>query len=131
MIIGIGTDVISIDRVKFTLEKFGDTFLEKYFTKTEISYAKNKDKNIESQAIASSWAVKESVGKALGTGIRGDIRLDNICLERDNMGKPSVKLTGGADIRAKEISKTGKYNIFVSCSHDAGVAIAYVILEQA
>ena len=129
MIIGIGNDIIAVSRIKQTLEKFGDTFLNKHFTQSEIDYAGKKQGENYYQSIASAWAVKESVAKALGTGIVGDITLSSISLCRGENGKPYVELTGGALNKIQSLSGGKKYRIFVSISHDTGMAFAVCIIE--
>ena len=129
MIIGIGNDIIAVSRIKQTLEKFGDTFLSKHFSQSEIDYANNKSGENYYQSIASAWAVKEAVAKALGTGIVGDITLSSISLCRNENGSPYVELTGGALNKIQSLSGDKKYRIFVSISHDGGMAMAVCIIE--
>ena len=106
MIIGIGNDIIAVSRIKQTLEKFGDTFLSKHFSGAEIDYAGNKQGDNYYQSIASAWAAKEAVAKALGTGIVGDITLSSISLCRNENGAPYVELTGGALNKIQSLSGT-------------------------
>ncbi|MGB1361097.1 MAG: holo-ACP synthase [Alphaproteobacteria bacterium] len=127
MIIGIGTDITSVKRIEQSLEKYGDKFLSKYFTEEEISYA-NKKTNI-AEPIAAAWAAKEAVAKALGTGIRGDITMSSISLIRNELGAPSISLSGGALKHIETLSNGKNYRINVSLSHDAGVACGFVVIE--
>ena len=130
MIIGIGTDIIEVSRIEKTLSDFGDVFLEKYFSNEERLYAESKKTN-KAQALASAWATKEAVGKALGTGISGDITLKSISLSRNQNGAPSVTLINGADRYAKSLTNGNSYKTFVSISHDGGMVNAFVVLEEA
>ena len=68
MILGVGTDIIEIDRIKRAMDNTSG-FLERIFTDKEIKYLSENSNRIES--IAGNFAVKEAVSKALGTGIRG------------------------------------------------------------
>ena len=118
MIIGIGTDIIEIDRVRKACDK--QAFLTRYFTVAEIEMLSD---NI--QSIASNFAVKESVAKAFGTGVRG-FELVDIEVLRDDMGKPYVNLYGAA----RELSESLKIKrIHTSISNIKDYAIAYVIAE--
>lgn len=119
MIIGIGTDIIEIDRVLKACEN--KRFLDKYFTHDEILIFQKK-KN----SVAGNFAVKESVAKMLGTGFNG-FTVKDIEVLRDEKGKPYVNLYKGASIKAKEL---GIDVIHVSISDNNTCAIAYVIGEK-
>ncbi len=129
MIVGIGTDIMDIDRIKKTIEQYGDVFLNKYFTNEEQDYAKSKPAKMV-QSLASSWATKEAVSKALGTGIRDDVTLKSIGLYRNENGAPSVVLSGGADKKALDLCGDTGYKCFVSISHDKNIVNAFVVLER-
>jgi len=88
MIVGIGTDLIEIDRVIKACEN--EVFQTKYFTKQEISFCK-----IEPKKFADNFAVKEAVSKVFGTGF-GKIAPIEIEVLRDPLGKPFVNLYGNA-----------------------------------
>lgn len=121
MIVGIGTDIIEIDRIKKAVEKTTG-FLEKIFTKKEIEMFSNR--NMRFETIAGNFAAKEAVVKALGTGMRG-ISFIDIEVLRDELGKPYVNLSN----KIKE-----KYplelNIFISISHNKENAVSFVLIES-
>lgn len=119
MIIGVGTDIIEISRIKRASEKKG--FLKKVFTQNEIDIFKDGKFN----SIAGNFAVKEAVSKAFGTGISG-FNMTDIEVLRDEKGKPFVVLRDGAEVIAKNL---GIEKIHVSISHNMENAIAYVIAE--
>lgn len=121
MIIGIGTDIIEIDRIEKALTNKG--FLHKNFTEKEIEYFL-KRKNI-SEVVAGNFAAKEAISKALGTGFRG-FGLINIEVLRDELGKPQVNLYGQANNIAE---REAVRNIHISISHNKTQAIAYCIIE--
>ena len=95
MIIGIGTDLIEKERVKKACEK--DAFLSYVYTAAEIVLIKKKK-----DSAAGNWCVKEAVAKAMGTGFSG-IKIKEIEVLRDGMGKPYVKLYGKALEKQKEL----------------------------
>jgi holo-[acyl-carrier protein] synthase len=68
MILGTGIDIIEIDRVARSIERFGDRFLHRIFTSGEIAYCSRKKNAAESYA--ARFAAKEAGAKALGTGIQ-------------------------------------------------------------
>lgn len=121
MVIGIGTDIIEIDRIKKAINK-NNNFLEKIFTTKEIEMFKNR--NMRTEVIAGNFAAKEAVSKALGTGVRGFSLID-IEVLRDELGKPIVYLSDDID---NSINK--QYRLNISISHDRTSAIAFAILEE-
>ncbi|MEA3422303.1 MAG: holo-ACP synthase [Bacillota bacterium] len=120
MIIGIGTDIIEIKRIKKAIEK-NDRFLERIFSERERELFKSRKNNIFS--IAANFAGKEAVSKVFGTGIR-NFNWAEIEILRDDLGKPYVVLSGGA----KSISEVKNIdNILISLSHSKENAVAYAI----
>lgn len=125
MIVGIGTDIVEMDRIKKILEINKDGFLNKIFTDEELKFL--EERNMRTEFVAGRYAAKEAVSKALGTGIRG-FSFKDIQVFNDDLGKPYVVLTGGAEeIRLR--LESGK--IHLSISHGRDNAIAYAILEEA
>ena len=122
MIIGIGTDIVEIDRINKAIKRTPN-FINKLFTKKEIEYFISR--KMRPEFIAGKFAAKESVAKALGTGFR-KFGFRDIEIHKDELGKPLVLLSGGA----KEIAdKFGDYKLHLSISHGRENAIAYAILE--
>lgn len=118
MIIGIGTDMIEIERVVKACQK--DSFLTKCFTKKERDLIQ-KDK----VKAAGNFAVKEAVVKLFGTGFRG-IELIEIEVLRDELGKPFVQLYGNAKKKAEQLCIT---TIHVSITNTKEFASAFVVGE--
>lgn len=121
MIIGIGTDIIEIDRIEKAINR-NNGFLDKVFTTREIEMF--KERNMRAEVIAGNFAAKEAVSKALGTGFRG-FSLVDIEILRDQLGKPIVYLS---DDMKKIINANHRIN--VSISHNRTSAIAFVVLEE-
>ena len=119
MIVGTGTDLIEIERVRKACER--PAFLQKVFTENERREASD---NI--RKLSGDFAVKEAVAKALGTGFV-KFGPSDIEVQRDPMGKPYVTLYGGALKRAGEI---GADNIQVSISDTMHYALAFAIAEK-
>ena len=114
----IGTDIIQISRIKRSLEKFGDKFKVKFLNREEIALAKKPE------SIAGFWAAKEAIAKALGCGIGSELSFHDIILTKNSKGAPSFILNEEAQKRhqIKDAS--------LSISHDAGFAIAVVVITQ-
>lgn len=119
MIVGIGTDLIEIQRIKKACAK--EAFFVRCFTEKERELiGKNYTK------AAGNFAVKEAVSKVFGTGVRG-FELVDIEVLRDELGKPYVNLYRNA----LEIANKNKIaNLHISISNTKDFAIAYVIGES-
>lgn len=126
MILGIGVDIIEIDRIEKGIKK-QDKFLDKIFTDKEIEYFQNRKMNIE--VIAGNFAAKEAISKALGTGFRSLSFLD-IEVLRDELGKPIVNIENKMKKNIEYIFGGGQvYRIHITISHSKSNAVAYAILE--
>ena len=94
MIIGIGTDIVEIERIREMIERHGDHFLNRCFTPNEIEYAnRHRDSFVR---FAGRWAAKEAVVKALGTGFVQGITFHDIEVISLHTGQPTVQLSGEA-----------------------------------
>ncbi|MEG1286809.1 holo-ACP synthase [Clostridium sp.] len=122
MIIGIGTDIIEIERIDRAI-KINRNFLNKLFTKNEIILFESK--GMKSEVIAGNFAAKEAISKALGTGIRG-FSFKDIEVLRDELGKPIAKLNE----KSEALLENKLYNLNISISHDKLSAIAFAVLEE-
>lgn len=118
MIVGIGTDIIEIDRVIKSCEN--KRFLQKYFSEKEILLIEKK-----TSICASNFCVKESFVKALGTGFR-NIDAKDIEVLRDNLGAPYINLIGNL----KDLFDDSVVNIFVTISHSNKYVTSTVIIER-
>ncbi|MDO4535853.1 MAG: holo-ACP synthase [Clostridium perfringens] len=126
MILGVGVDIIEIDRIEEATKK-QKNFLNKIFTQNELEYFKQRSMN--SEVIAGNFAAKEAISKTLGTGMR-KISFGDIEILRDKLGKPTVTLNNNLKNSIESIFECGQaYKIHVSISHSKNNAIAYAILE--
>ena len=92
MIFGIGIDIIEIERIQQSVEKFNDRFLNKIFTKGELEYCLTKRNKY--QHLAARFAAKEAIAKALATGWSKGFRWKDIEIYNEKSGLPQVKLFG-------------------------------------
>ena len=122
MIIGTGIDIIEVSRIKRAMDMWGDKFLNRVFTKRELSYANKKKFSHEN--LAARFACKESVLKAFGD-TRVGARLKNIEILNDSKGKPEVILH--REVK-KFADKKNLHKIIVSMSHTNNYAVSNVIL---
>ena len=122
MIIGIGTDIIEVERVAKAITK--EAFKKKIFTEAEIAYCESQKKD---ESFAARFAAKEAFFKALGTGWRDGMGITEVEILNDKLGKPEIHLTG----KAKEVfEQKGGTHIHLSLSHIKSQALAFVILER-
>ena len=125
MIVGLGTDLVEVNRIRKSIASFGDRFLKRVFTEQEQGYA-SKTANPE-ECYAARFAAKEAGMKALGTGWSGGVTWKNFEILSATSGQPSLQLHGiAADLAmSKKVTR-----ISVSLTHTAQLAFAVVIFES-
>lgn len=111
----LGIDIIKVDRIRASLERFGARFTNRVLTPAEQRYVRERP-----ETMAGRWAAKEAVSKVLGLGVRG-IGWRDIEIERLPTGQPAVRLHGRAAARAEQL---GMGRIAVTISHEADYAVA-------
>lgn len=116
--LSVGVDIIEIDRVAATLARFGDRFLQRIYTASEIAYCRGR-----APQLAARFAAKEAVMKALGTGTRG-VGWQEVEVTRKRSGEPGIALHGRAATRAE---KLGIDHLALSLSHSRHYAVASVV----
>jgi len=131
MIIGMGSDLIDIHRIEKTLERFGDRFINRCFSPSEIAKAeRRRAAGTHIATYAKRFAAKEACAKALGTGFSHGVYMKDISVENDYAGKPSLKLTNGALRRLESLTPQGKQvAIHLTLTDEPPQAQATVIIE--
>ena len=128
MILGIGTDLVSIERIRKALDRFGDRFEKRVFSKLEIQ--RSRKKYDPSSSYAKRWAAKEACSKALGIGLRMGISWKEMHIVNLPSGKPELVLEGKAkDLLIAMTPKGLAPRINVSLTDDFPWAKAIVIIE--
>jgi holo-[acyl-carrier protein] synthase len=122
MIVGLGIDVCSIERMRRALERHGDRFFGRICSDSERADLTGRD---VATALAGRFAVKEAFAKALD-GARG-VGWHEVQVRRLPSGRPVLELSGNA---TKMVESFGANAWHVTITHDAGVAVAVVILEK-
>ncbi|MCD4654884.1 holo-ACP synthase [bacterium] len=125
MVIGLGTDMIEVERIHKLISK-GNDYLKGIFTSNEIDYCRSK--HFPDQHFAGRFAAKEAFLKALGTGWRDGIRFADIEISNDSLGKPVLKVTGKAREKLENFA-TPMYHTHLSLAHLKSFATATVIIE--
>ncbi len=123
MILGIGLDVVSVDRLRRWKHIPG--LFERFFSPKELDVALPRGE-VGILSLAARFAAKEAFGKALGGGIRG-FALKEIAVMNDKYGKPYMVLEG----KAKEAFRaSGASVIHISLTHEHDNALAVVVIER-
>jgi len=126
MIYGIGTDIVSVERMLNNIERFGDRFAERILTEAELFDFKavvNK-----AHFLAKRFAAKEATAKAMGTGFINGLSLQHIGVSHDALGKPVLAFSGKAEefIQQEKISSS-----HISLADEMEYAVAFVTLSDA
>jgi holo-[acyl-carrier protein] synthase len=124
MLIGTGVDLIEIERIAQSIERYGERFLQRIYTAQEIAYCSRKRANAESYA--ARFAAKEAGAKALGTGISRGVTWNELQVIREPGGRPTLELTGRAQLLAQQL---GVKTISLSITHSRNLALATVMME--
>ncbi|HVZ84544.1 MAG TPA: holo-ACP synthase [Terracidiphilus sp.] len=125
MIVGSGIDVVEIERIQQSLDRFGQRFLDRIYTRSEQAYCLRKRKAAES--LAARFAAKEAGAKALGTGISRGVNWLEIEVERAPGGRPTLVFHGRA---AQMAQRLGAFRAALSLTHTTQLAVASVVLED-
>lgn len=125
MILGTGVDIAEVQRIRESIERFGDRFLRRIYTESEIGYCERKVTRFESYA--ARFAAKEAAMKALGTGWSRGVRWRDIEVVRQKGQRPTIQFHGEA---AAIAARLGTKNIALSITHTSEQALAHVILEN-
>jgi holo-[acyl-carrier protein] synthase len=123
-LLGIGVDMIEIERIADALERrSGPRFEKRVFTAGEIEYCRSMSDPFPH--FAARFAAKEAVMKAFGTGWTEDVTWKGIEVVRDSRGKPHIRLNGPT---AELAARIGTREAHISLTHDRGRAVAMAVL---
>ncbi|MDP1558501.1 MAG: holo-ACP synthase [Nitrosomonas sp.] len=125
MIFGIGTDVVESSRIERSLEKYGNRFAKRILSNDEWSDYTSSSKPI--LFLASRFAAKEALSKAIGTGLRYPVSLNHIGITHDTLGKPYFVFHPELN---ELIKSKGIVNHHLSISDEINIVCAFVILEK-
>ena len=124
-IFGIGTDIVSVDRIKNSLKN--KKFISRIFNEKEISKCKKNNNSIN--CYAKRFAAKEAFSKALGTGISNGINFNEIVVLNKKSGKPYISIIGQTKKILKKKFKRKKPKISLSLSDEKKYAVAFVTIS--
>lgn len=129
MIIGLGSDLCSIERIQASLDRFGDRFVDRVFTEIE---RRRSERRVVTRAAsyAKRFAAKEAFSKAVGTGFRDGVFMRDIGVVNLPSGRPTLALTGGAAARLAGLVPDGHAPlVHLTLTDDHPWAQAFVVIE--
>jgi len=126
MILGIGTDIIEVERIQASFERFGERFLKRILHPDEIAYCLSH--RVPAPFLAARFAGKEAISKACGTGIGAQLGWQDMESGRKASGEPFVILHGAGQ---HLLVARGGRAVLISLSHTQAHATAVAILESA
>ena len=128
MIIGIGTDLTDINRIRKSIDRFGTRFIERIFTSAERETAEQRKD--PASAYAKRFAAKEACAKALGTGFADGVLWSDMGVVNLQGGKPAMALTGGAAERLRSLTPKGhEAFVHLTLTDEFPYAQAFVVIE--
>ena len=128
MIIGLGSDIVDVRRIKDVLDRHGERFLDRCFTPVERAKADRRARRVETYA--KRFAAKEACAKALGTGLAHGVFWRDMGVVNLPGGRPTMKLTGGALKRLESITPKGcEARIDVTITDEGPTAQAMAIIS--
>jgi holo-[acyl-carrier protein] synthase len=125
MVLGIGSDLAEVKRIRRSIEQYGSRFLQRIYTDAEQAYASRKANAAE--RFAARFAAKEAGMKALGTGWRRGVTWKDFEVTNEPSGRPTLRLSG---VALQIADKLGAKRISISITHTAEIAFAVVVLED-
>lgn len=125
MILGLGIDIVEIQRIEKALQRHGDHFAERILTASEMAHW--NDRNKRPSFLAKRWAVKEAVVKALGCGIGKEAAFHDMEISNDDAGRPLVTLSGSA---LNTYNRLGGKQLLISISDEKHYAVAQAIIDN-
>lgn len=126
VIVGVGIDLASVERMERVLERRGERARRRFFTAREA--ARCGAARAPAESYAARFAAKEAFYKALGTGVGGAGGWTEVEVVSAASGAPSLRLSGRA---AAEAAARGVSRIHLALTHTGGMAAAVVVLESA
>ena len=122
---GIGTDILSIDRIQRSLKN--KNFVKRIFNEKEILKCKSVNKSVN--CYAKRFAAKEAFSKALGTGVSNGLNFNEIVILNKKTGKPYINVVGQTKKILYRKFKGKKIKISLSLSDEKKYAVAFVTIS--
>lgn len=121
----VGVDLVEVERIARTVERFGSRFLKRVFTPQELEEGRRRI-----TWLAGRFAAKEACAKALGTGVGAAVAWRDMQILRQPSGKPSLHLLGDAAARAAALG-IGEMDVSISHTHHYAIAVVVALTVSA
>jgi len=125
MVLGVGVDIIEVERIRSSHERFGDRFLKRILRPEEIAYCFSHAQ--PAPFLAARFSAKEAISKAFGTGIGAQLGWQDMEVRRKESGEPYVVLHGRGE---SLLAVRGGRLVHLSLSHTNSYAAAVAVLES-
>jgi len=125
MIVGVGTDIVDVERIEKVYKKQGESFAQRLLSDAELQEFTNQ--LYPDRFLAKRWALKEAVSKALGTGIAQGVRFKDMTVAHKESGQPYLVLAGSTLDKSNELGIT---DWAISISDEKHHTVAFVVAEQ-
>lgn len=125
MIVGVGTDIVDVERIEKVYSKQGEAFAKRLLSAAELSEFANQ--LYPERFLAKRWALKEAVSKALGTGISQGVRFKDMTVAHKESGQPILVLNGTTLDKSNELGIT---DWAISISDEKHHTVAFVVAEK-
>ena len=122
-LLGIGIDVVEVERIGSSMDEFGEKFVQRIFTEAEITYCESQKRPVIHYA--ARFAAKEAIAKAFGTGIGKQISWLDMEISRRPSGEPMVIMSGGGEKFAESVEVA---DIKISLTHAEHYAAANAVV---
>lgn len=122
---GIGIDIVKVERIQGSLERFGRRMEERLFTAAELEYCRTHKDPLPH--LAARFAAKEAASKAIGTGMSGGIGFRQFEVHQPGGHQPRLEFHG---VALERFTALGCRSSHLSLTHDAGLAVACVVIED-
>ncbi len=126
MIVGIGTDIVDVERIQGVYQRQGEVFAKRLLSEQE--WASFEAHLFPERFLAKRWALKEAVSKALGTGIAQGVSFHDMTIKHHASGQPYLQLSGAALLKSQQL---GISNWSISVSDEKTHAVAFAVAESA
>jgi len=124
MILGIGTDIVTLERIAALHERYNERFAQRILSEAEMIEFANHTQ--PARLLMKRFAAKEALAKAAGTGLRHPVSMSQMSVIHDALGKPGFQFS---DELSGHFSKMGVSHHHLSISDERDVAVAFVVLE--
>lgn len=125
MIVGVGTDIVDVNRIEKVYQKQTTAFAERLLSENELLEFEHQLH--PERFLSKRWALKEAVSKALGTGIAQGVRFKDMTIAHKESGQPFLVLLGSTLDKANELGIT---DWAISVSDEKHHTVAFVVAEK-